>query len=226
MVRRWSYLVKYYDFKLKPKTFNAYGYKSFKKITKFKKYSLGKTKIIRLKNNKIKRKTILLVLLRILYYWVYFYLKLFKLYRYYQSKNLFLYNFFFQNQFLTDYYFTTEHNITNYFSYSFNFKYKKWAINKNLKASIFYKNKLLTPLINSQQIFITFPNILKFQNLNIFYNLNILKNNYIYILPHQQNLISNQNYLEFKKKYILRNILHLIKLMRSILVKKINFLIL
>jgi hypothetical protein len=134
MVRKWSYLITINNLNTKQKLFKKkQNLKIFKITTKFKKFNINFTKILRKTYIKRKRKTIFLNLFYLIYKWFIFFLKMKVFIKFYQilgffNKHLVLNNiYFFQKNFSQ-----TNINYNSFFCYKY--------INNNYKISILSKN--------------------------------------------------------------------------------------
>jgi hypothetical protein len=99
MIRKWSYIninqltfsIPALNFQFLELPYAKYKFKIFRKTTRFQKYQLGETKIVRKYPLKLKRRTIYISLAQITFYWLNFFLKTKQIYRFIQNINVFKY---------------------------------------------------------------------------------------------------------------------------------------
>ena len=189
MVRKWSYLIKVDNSRIKQGLFKKkQNLKIFKITTKFKKFNINFTKILRKTYVKRKRKTIFLNIFYLIYKWFIFFLKIKIFIKFYQilgffNKHLLLNNiYFFQKNF-------SQSNISynSFFYYKYlNSNYKFSNLTKNYGIMV-YNNEIFTKLINlykgllylDKNYFLLNNNIKPNFNISNFTLNNILKYNII-----------------------------------------------
>lgn len=187
MVRKWSYLITIDNLGNKQKLFKKkQNLKIFKITTKFKKFNINFTKILRKTYIKRKRKTILLNLFYLIYKWFVFFLKMKVFIKFYQilgffNKHLLLNNiYFFQKNF-------SQSNISynSFFYYKYlNNSYKFSILSKNYGIMV-YNNLVFNKMLNlykgllhfDQNYFPLNNNLTTSFNINKFILNNVLKYN-------------------------------------------------
>ena len=187
MVRKWSYLITIDNLNIKQKLFKKkQNLKIFKITTKFKKFNINFTKILRKTYIKRKRKTIFLNLFYLIYKWFIFFLKMKVFVKFYQilgffNKHLLLNNiYFFQKNFSQ-----TNISYNSFFYYKYlNNNYKFSILSKNYGILV-YDNLIFNKLLNlykgllhfDQNYFPLNNNITPSFNINSFVLSNTLKYN-------------------------------------------------
>ena len=187
MVRKWSYLITIDNLNIKQKLFKKkQNLKIFKITTKFKKFNINFTKILRKTYIKRKRKTIFLNLFYLIYKWFIFFLKMKVFVKFYQilgffNKHLLLNNiYFFQKNFSQ-----TNISYNSFFYYKYlNNNYKFSILSKNYGILV-YDNLIFDKLLNlykgllhfDQNYFPLNNNITPSFNINSFVLSNTLKYN-------------------------------------------------